>query len=261
MSAIFLFSILSAVLFFVFLRHSPIKVSKRLFTSLDDMKNGLVKTVIGGAKGLAASAVIGLAASGAGADLLPVQDFDFFAQISGKFTKTLYNNGDLTVNGSVPVDANYKVGLFMDGACVGYANNNDEREGTSSLSGYVCDMSGGQRSDSMIVIHDANGDGIGNYNTDTEMLEIGADDVVYTAGNMSPSNLIELDGIAGNVSALPKWGDGVSMLYLPSINLVDVPEPATLALLGTGAGALIYRERRKAKDIAKRLSSSRSFKN
>lgn len=194
------------------------------------------------------------------AEIVAVNSFSYFCY--GNINKFVYSSDDIgfTVNGVFPADRNYQFGFSISGGIefFGYAYLTERHfsRGKSLLSGYYIDdlttsemynTKPGQKPTGLYAVHDVNNDGIGTYDTNTGIWALGPDDILYTAGDtIISSNKIEIDGIENNVGELPAWPPyPESGTYsLPLINLIIVPEPATLTLFGAGLGAFTYLKRK-----------------
>jgi len=188
------------------------------------------------------------------------------------------NSDGLLVNGNLPESYNYKIGFTINGSdFIGYGNNANTQENggednsTSWVSAYYRNNSekffAGSSPTGLLVVLDAANDGIGTFDTndngtpdyeddDTVHWTLGDDDVLYTAGDVADIlgsitytgviGRVEIGGVLDGIENLPAYSTSGSMV-LPSINLITgVPEPATLALLGTGLTLAIFVRRRKS---------------
>lgn len=202
---------------------------------------------------------IGFGISQTCAEIVTVPDFSYFARGAtpeSEIVVGLYsdNNGydylPLTIDGDLPSDPYYKVGFSISGGSefVGYAQNNSwvfDSGYQGFLEGYYyngnsIEFEFWKKITGLYVVHDVNNDGIGTFDTETGILVIDADDTVYTTGDTLTSfNKIEIAGIEGNVDALPAW-ERTGFVLLPAINLVTVPEPATLIFLNAGIVVFTY---------------------
>ncbi|MBU2576142.1 MAG: PEP-CTERM sorting domain-containing protein [Nanoarchaeota archaeon] len=127
----------------------------------------------------------------------------------------------------------------------GYANNDNNPSNSypGTLGGwcqgrfYNHVFADGESADDVMIIHDQLGDGIGTL--DGGAWTLGADDVVYWTED------IEFNGVQGGISELGPFNYG-EMKILPQMTIDQIPEPATVALLGLGTAALaIGRRKRK----------------
>ncbi|HML74834.1 MAG TPA: hypothetical protein PKB02_10100 [Anaerohalosphaeraceae bacterium] len=204
------------------------------------MAKGLLKKIAAGIV-MAASALSGTAKS----EIIPINSFkDLYQNGDSRTLSSVYSpavenmmyrpnhddpSSDIVLPKSGYYDATKKTwvgekwdfGLYKagNGAAIGYGNNNNNL--SNRYSGYEGFMTGklnaiigeGEYANYVFFVHDANGDGIGTYDTATGILDIpGSDGKAYTEMDI----LFGPKQLRGDVRNLPPVGPS-SPLYLPKM--------------------------------------------
>jgi len=218
----------------------------------------LVDRVKNGTRTFGAVVAIGLAilaySPKAEATLIPINSFADLANSSVPIksvgmptgTNLMVRDPLTSVDSIVEAGSYWHMGFVNyagnDAEVVGYAENIHSDSGIPNRVGqmvgrYLETIGDGNRPHDVWTVEDVDKDGIiATYDTVLNRLTFDPDDAFYFSKD------IEFNGIQGDVSQLPIFVTSGSV-YLPQMTIV--PEPATLGLLGLGAGALAFGRKRK----------------
>lgn len=209
---------------------------------MDNSKN-LVDKVKSGARTLAVSAVIGLATFAyspkAEATIInSFKDFNSSAHVrsvgmssgTNLLLRDLLTFEDSIVEGYNQWHMGFINYVESNAVVVGYADNKSNLYPGKMYGEYFDEiLNEGAFPEDVWIVHDGLGDGLGYIEGGN--WHMGDDDVLYDSQDI----LFGLEQIRGDVGQLPMLVTSGSM-YLPQ--MIIVPEPSTIALLGLGALAL-----------------------
>jgi hypothetical protein len=224
------------------------------------------KGLVSKLKGAAVGAAIGLAALTAGvnkANATTISSFRDFCVTSGgrdvrmdtdyeTYADNLMIRDKATGTDSI-VSGDYHMGFIKyapEGAnVIGYADNlnslaQEEPAAAGWMQGsYYSILGDGQRPDDVWIVHDGDKNGLGYFNDVTGQWVLGADDTLYKAQDI----LFGANQIRGDTSQLPIYTAAIGgSEILPHMIIDPIPEPATLGLLGLGAGLALRGRNRKS---------------